>query len=520
VTAGGCPLPLAPLCDVAGGAASSVAGGVLSAIVGWIVAGAKWLLDQIGGALSSSTSVDVGASWFHVHYAAMGAIAAVVAVPLLVLAAAQAVLHQSPALVARAALVQVPLAAVLSVVAVKVVSLSLEVTDSLSSAVSASTGEGISRALGAVAEALVSQAAGPNAAPPFVVGLGALVVVAGALVLWLELIVRAAAVYVAVLFLPLALATLVWPALSHWCRRLVETLAAIILSKFVVVAILSLAVGAVGSGHGFATVLSGGALLLLASFTPFTLLRLVPLIEAGAALQLEGARHRVRQSWGSVPASAAAFALRQVRDRSGTPGRPGTGTSVDPGLPGGDLDGGGGTGGGSGGGGSGGGVGPRGGGHGGGGGDEDDGAARWGGPGEPSGPPPGPLALGDPGSKREVAAELFARMRGTPDSFGGITSGVDRPTWGGQDVAPTRGLAAGGREALPPLQSRGPGPAVGRDEMGPVLRWQGGAFEGAAGGASGGLAGEEEVGSEAWLGFDDAGPWLGAVDRLGGGRDG
>ena len=516
MTAGGCPLPLAPLCDVAGGAASSLAGGVLSAVVSWIVAGAKWLLDQIGGALSSSTSVDVGASWFHAHYAAMGAIAAVVAVPLLVLTAAQAVLRQNPALVARAALVQVPLAAVLGVVAVKVVSLSLEVTDSLSSAVSAGTGEGISRALGGVAGALVSQAAGPNAAPPFVVGLGALVVVAGALVLWLELIVRAAAVYVAVLFLPLALATLVWPALSHWCRRLVETLAAIVLSKFVVVAILSLAVGAVGSGNGFATVLSGGALLLLASFTPFTLLRLVPLIEAGAALQLEGARHRVRQSWGSVPASAAAFALRRVGDRSGTPGRPGTGTSVDPGLPGGEVDGGGTAGGGGGDGGR----GARGGGGAGGGGDGDDGAARWGGPGEPPGPPPGPLAIGDPGSKREVAEELFARMRGTPDSFGGITSGVDRPTWGGRGVASTRGIAAGGRAAPPPLQPRSPGPAVGRDEIGPVLRWQGGASEGAGGGASGGLAGEEEVGSQAWLGFDDAGPWLGAVDRLGGGRDG
>ena len=82
----------------------------------------------------------------------------------------------------------------------------------------------------------------------FVLLLVGLLVAMAAFVLWLELLVRAAAVYVAVLFLPMALITLVWPSVSHWCRRLVETLAALILSKFVIVATLSLAAGAVASG--------------------------------------------------------------------------------------------------------------------------------------------------------------------------------------------------------------------------------------------------------------------------------
>ncbi len=98
----------------------------------------------------------------------------------------------------------------------------------------------------------------------------ALLIAVAAFVLWMELLIRAAAVYVAVLFLPLALATLVWPAVAHWCRRLVETLAALILSKFVIVATLSLAAGAVASGsirigdavRGFTAVLAGGALLV------------------------------------------------------------------------------------------------------------------------------------------------------------------------------------------------------------------------------------------------------------------
>ena len=98
-----------------------------------------------------------------------------------------------------------------------------------------------------------------------------------ALVLWLELVVRAAAVSVAVLFLPLALAALVWPAVAHWCRRLADTLVALVLSKLVVAAVLSLAAGALagglgrrggGSGGGFAAVVTGIALLLIATWRP------------------------------------------------------------------------------------------------------------------------------------------------------------------------------------------------------------------------------------------------------------
>ena len=69
---------------------------------------------------------------------------------------------------------------------------------------------------------------------------------------WVELLIRAAAVYVAVLFLPLALASLAWPAIAHWCRRLVDTLVALVLGKFVIVSVLSLAAGALAGGTGSA----------------------------------------------------------------------------------------------------------------------------------------------------------------------------------------------------------------------------------------------------------------------------
>jgi hypothetical protein len=46
----------------------------------------------------------------------------------------------------------------------------------------------------------------------FGVLLGALIVTLGALSIWLELLLRAAAIYISVLFLPLALAAMIWPA--------------------------------------------------------------------------------------------------------------------------------------------------------------------------------------------------------------------------------------------------------------------------------------------------------------------
>ncbi len=315
----GCPGldALNPLCQaVSAGSSVADAGAsaILTAMASWVVSGAAWLLDQLGGVLSGTTTIDVSASWFTTHYQVMMVIAGVAAAPLLVGAMLQAIYRQSTEQLLRAAVVHLPLAFLLSGVAVELVRLSLAATDALCVTVSAGDGAGLGTALSGLATTLAGQVAlGDQGVPSFVVLLTGLLVAIGAFLLWIELVVRAAAVYVTVLFLPLALLSLVWPAIAHWCRRLVDTLAALVLSKFVIVAILSLATGAIDSSGGFATVLSGTALLMVAAFAPFTLLRLIPMIEGGAAQQLEGARHRVQQSFGSLPRSAASVALRQAR---------------------------------------------------------------------------------------------------------------------------------------------------------------------------------------------------------------
>ncbi len=311
--------------SVAGSAVSKVAGfgvdSVLSALGSWVSDGATWLLTQIGSVIGSTTTVDLSAPWFSSHYATMAALAGVVILPLALLGIVQSIYRQSASTMVRSVVVNVPLAILLTAVAVKLVELGLAVTDAMSQAVAASAGLDAGHFLGSVTAGLSGvTAAGQPAVPPFVLFLGSLAVVFGAVMVWIELLIRSAAVYVTVLFLPLALASLAWPAIAHWCRRLVDTLVALILGKFVIVAVLSLAAGALAGsetsgGGGFTAVLGGAALLLLAGVAPWALFRLLPFLEAGAVGHLEGVSQRARHTV-SVPAKG----LAQVAMRAAAAG--------------------------------------------------------------------------------------------------------------------------------------------------------------------------------------------------------
>jgi type IV secretion system protein TrbL len=325
---------LGPICQAAGGiagaAANQVAGfgvsSILDAISGWVAAGGVWLLGQIGTFMDATTTVDLGASWFTSHYQTMAGLAGVVIVPMLLLGVMQAIHRQSASMLIRSVALNVPLALLLTAVAVKLVQLGLALTDAMSATVAHGAGLDSAHFFGSTVTALSGPTTGGPVTPTFVVLLGGLAVVFGAFLLWVELLIRSAAVYVAVLFLPLALASLAWPAIAHWCRRLVDTLAALILGKFVIVSVLSLAVGALAGGSGstpagstgagagehgsFSDVLGGAALLMLAAFAPWALFRLLPFLEAGAVSHLEGAGRRTLQAATGPPKSLAQTAMR------------------------------------------------------------------------------------------------------------------------------------------------------------------------------------------------------------------
>jgi hypothetical protein len=256
----------------------------LAAIATAVVGGARYLLGATATVVGATTRPNLSSTWFSAAYWRMAAIATLLTLPFLFAAAVQALIRSDLALLGRAAFGYLPLAFLGVGVAAPLTMLLLSASDEMSALVAAASGHAgasfLDRAggLGGVVGLF-----GTNLFVSFFV---ALLTAAATIALWAELLIRDAAVYVIVLMLPLFFAAMVWPARRIWAARAVELLVALILSKFVIVAVLTL--GGAALGHtlvpGPASVLTGLTLVMLAAFSPWALMRLLPLHElAGAA---------------------------------------------------------------------------------------------------------------------------------------------------------------------------------------------------------------------------------------------
>jgi hypothetical protein len=321
---GPCDVPgVSIVCDAAGDAASAAAGAAGDAILGqltsWVGDGAGWLLRQVAEAIDSTTAIDLTASWFDTHYGFMFQVGAILLLPLLLLTVLQALLRQDAGLLIRLVLLYLPAAMLLTGLALAVAQTSIAVVDALSSDLAA----GVARDTGGLAASLAQASAVGGPVPLFAAFLLALVMAVAALFVWFELILRSGVVYVAMMFLPLFLATMVWPATSGWVRRLVQLIVAAVLSKLVIVATLSLGLSALSSGDGVSAVLAGAGMFLIAAFSPFVLFSLIPFAAEAAQPQREG-RHTLAAATGTSLAWSAA----RTRIASGTVGRGGAGAGA------------------------------------------------------------------------------------------------------------------------------------------------------------------------------------------------
>ena len=268
----------------------ALVGGFFHSLLVWVASGAASLVGVLGNVLSATTEPVLTGSAFRSEFEVMAVLSAGVALPLLALGAIQAIIRQEPGGLLRSALVRLPLALLFTGVSVQLVALGLAATDQASAMVLGTAGDPTHHLLLGLVSGL--ERTGGLGLAAFGAFLVVLTAAAVAFVLWLELAVRSAAIAAASLFLPLALVGLAWPATSHWARRLGETLAALVLSKLVIASVLALAAGLLGSSSGVAGVVEGVALLAVAAFAPFALLKLIPAVEAGAVAHLEGLGQR------------------------------------------------------------------------------------------------------------------------------------------------------------------------------------------------------------------------------------
>jgi hypothetical protein len=271
--------------DVVGDAAKAVAQPIFRQATEWVAQGAGWLVGRVGALIDTTTTPRLESRWFAGQYAQMGLLATALALPLLFLAIIQAALARNPQVMTRA-LAAIPVAFVLTGGAVAIVAALLGITDWACQAISAQAGPDSREFFRDIAKAFnaITDDGGPAGAAPalFVVLLASIFAALAALAVWVELLIRSAGIDVCVLFFPIVLVARVWPKLETWATRLAEALTALVLSKFVIVAVLSVAAAALANSRaseGFNGVLAAGALLVFAAFAPLVLFRLVQFVD-------------------------------------------------------------------------------------------------------------------------------------------------------------------------------------------------------------------------------------------------
>lgn len=298
--------------NVAGDAAKAIAAPIFRQATQWVADGAGWLVGRVGALIDTTTTPRLQTQWFAGQYQQMGLLATALALPLLFLAVIQTALSRNPAVITRA-LSAVPTAFVLTGAAVAIIAALLGITDWACQVISRQAGpesreffHDVAAAFGKLTES--GGSAGASVAL-FVALLASMFAALGAFAVWVELLIRSAGIYVCVLFFPAVLVARIWPKLEKWATRLAEGLTALILSKFVIVATLSLAAGAMAqsrAGEGFNGVLAGGALLMFAAFAPLVLFRLVQFAEVQVHARAGSAGTAVRSAQTTMSAAQAA----------------------------------------------------------------------------------------------------------------------------------------------------------------------------------------------------------------------
>ncbi len=286
--------------DLVGGAAGFAFDKVAEGIAHWVLGAVGFFVGGVLDYLRSSVRPNVEAVWFagpDSPYATVRNIAGVLLVGFVFLGILQGLLHGDTAGMLRRMAGGLPAAIAGMVVMTIMVGRLVELTDALSNAVLANSGSQALHFLSGYG-VVVTTATGGFAA----VVLG-LVAVIAALLLWIELLVRSALVYLLVAISPLGFAATLWPSARGFLRKTIEILLAVIVSKFVICVALAIGVAALSgageAGNGYSvpgsvgasigTLFVGAVLLGLAAFSPFLVLKLVPLAEG--ALLAQGISH-------------------------------------------------------------------------------------------------------------------------------------------------------------------------------------------------------------------------------------
>jgi hypothetical protein len=309
----GLTFPASAVCKVATTAAPTFNPFDLAirAMAGVVADMAVFFLNRAGSSITAQTTPDLSLPWFTNSYGSTLTVGLSLIGLFLLLGVMQCLFRGAGAEMARLALLYLPAAVVLMFLAPTFTNLLLALVDAYTAWVTQDAAQNIKAATERVTEVLTNLTT--NTPPPYdqmPIGVGmfmAFLIVVGSVVVWLELLLRDAAVYAVSVLVPLGLASMVWPAVRAWCRRIIEVLVAVIVAKLVVVAVVDLAAAGLATtkpADAFATLGACTTLLLLAAFTPIAVLKLVPIAgaEFSAALHLRPGLTQAAATTGALQA--------------------------------------------------------------------------------------------------------------------------------------------------------------------------------------------------------------------------
>jgi hypothetical protein len=264
--------------DLAGEAAQAVGGGVLEELARWMIAAASQITTFVSKAMTDTTTPRLESSWFESQFEPMVDLGAALGLLVALISLGSAAIRRSPELLA-ATLSGIARAGIGTGLVVALTVLGLSLADQISTAVLTSSPQEFWKA---VAHAWGTSGFGGFESSALAMLIALVEVLAAALV-WIELVVRGAAIYLAVLFFPVALAAAIWPALGSWPGRLARLLALFVMLKPVALIVLSLAGSAAAAGLSFGggvpssvgTILSACVIFVLAAFAPWALMYLI-----------------------------------------------------------------------------------------------------------------------------------------------------------------------------------------------------------------------------------------------------
>ncbi|WP_434591654.1 hypothetical protein [Streptomyces sp. A5-4] len=249
----------------------------LSSLASGCADAAAWIVGKLSEAVKSTANVDFTNPKFLQQYAVVFAASTVLTIVLWLLAVAKRAIRGVPLATAMSeAIGFLWLTVLASAFTPLILYTVVSATDGITEVIAAGTGGQTDVFFGSFAEAL--KKGEDIGGGPIMLIVISLVTVLAAGVLWLELVIRAALLYVGALLGTVVYAGLVDKNMWGHVRRWAGIMIAVIMIKPVIVVVLGLA-GALSADEGpnaFSAVVSGLAIILLAIFASAMIYRFVP----------------------------------------------------------------------------------------------------------------------------------------------------------------------------------------------------------------------------------------------------